>query len=51
MTLHHLKEATKRTPFTRACSDRPRGNGLKLKGGRLRLGIRKKIFAVRVGQQ
>ncbi|GAB0176075.1 hypothetical protein GRJ2_000072700 [Grus japonensis] len=34
--------------FTRAWSDRTRGNGLKLKEGRLRLDIGKKFFTVRV---
>ncbi|GAB0204051.1 hypothetical protein GRJ2_002870700 [Grus japonensis] len=34
--------------FTRACSDRTRGNALKLKEGRFRLDIRKKFFTVRM---
>jgi len=34
--------------FTRACSDRTRGNGSELKEGRFRLGIGKKFFPMRV---
>lgn len=36
--------------FTRACSDRTRGNGLKLKEGRFKLDNRKEFFTVRIAR-
>ncbi|KAK4808877.1 hypothetical protein QYF61_007992 [Mycteria americana] len=47
----YLKGAHKKAGeglFTRACSDRTRGRGFKLKEGRFRLDVRKKFFTVRV---
>ncbi|KFV03647.1 hypothetical protein N340_14780, partial [Tauraco erythrolophus] len=47
----YLKGAYKKAGerlFTRACNDRTRGNGFKLKEGRFRLDIRKKFFTLRV---
>jgi len=47
----HLKGGYKKAGegvFTRVCSDGTRANGLKLKEGRFRLDVRKKLFALRV---
>ena len=48
--LQYLKGGYKKRyePFNRVCCDTTRGNGFKLKEGRLRLDIRKKLFTVRV---
>ena len=48
---HYLKGAYKKDGdriFSRACCNRTRGNGFKLREGRFRLKIRKKFFAIRV---
>jgi len=47
----YLKGASKKDghrPFSRACRDRTRGHGFKLKEGRFRLDIRKTFFKMRV---
>ncbi|KAK4817939.1 hypothetical protein QYF61_002783 [Mycteria americana] len=49
--LQYLKGAYKKDGdklFSKACCDRTRGNGFKLKGGRFRLDIRKTFFTMRV---
>jgi len=47
----YLKGAYKKAGeglFTRACRDSTRGNGFKLKEGRFRLDVKKKLFSMRV---
>jgi len=51
VAFQYLKGAYKKAGeglFTRACSDRTRGNGFKLKESRFRLDIRKKFFTMMV---
>jgi len=51
MAFQYLKGAYKKDGdrlFSRACSDRARSNGFKLRAGRFRLDIRKKFFTMRV---
>ncbi|KAK4826215.1 hypothetical protein QYF61_006159 [Mycteria americana] len=51
VAFQYLKGAHKKNGdklFSRACCDRTRSNGFKLKEGRFRLDIRKKFFTVRV---
>ena len=51
VAFQYLKGACKKDEdrlFSRACCNRTRGNGFKLKEGRFRLDVRKKLFTVRV---
>ncbi|KFV58585.1 hypothetical protein N328_11988, partial [Gavia stellata] len=51
VAFQYLKEACKKAGegcFKRACSDKTRGNGFKLKDSRFRLDIREKFFTMRV---
>ncbi|KGL91709.1 hypothetical protein N301_16482, partial [Charadrius vociferus] len=53
VAFQYLKGAYRRAGeglFTKACSDRTRGNGFKLGEGRFRLNIRKKFFTLRVAR-
>jgi len=51
MAFQYLKGASRKEGdnlFSKACCDRTRSNGFKLKEGRFRLDIRKKFFTIRV---
>ncbi|KGL96122.1 hypothetical protein N301_11577, partial [Charadrius vociferus] len=51
VAFQYLKGAYRRAGeglFTRACSDRTKGNGFELEEGRFRLNIRKKFFTMRI---
>jgi len=51
VAFQYLKGAYKKDRdklFSRACHDRTKGNGFKVKEGRFRLDIRKKFFTKRV---